>query len=134
MMTKQDHIAYWTITGTEDWDRALYMMQKKDFVFALFCVHLSLEKYCKALWVKSNVANHPPRTHDLKLLLADTAFDLSAEQAKYVDDIQKYQIEGRYPDYRKLIYRYTTEAYAMDLLKKGEELKACLHEEISKLA
>jgi HEPN domain-containing protein len=74
-------------------------------------VHLSIEKLSKALWVKENQNNYPPRLHEVKYLLADTSFVPHPEQSLFIDNLQKYQIEGRYPDYRKLIYSYTTLHY-----------------------
>ncbi len=106
------------------------MFEKKDFVFALFCIHLSLEKICKALWIKQNTANFPPRIHELKYLLADTDVELDMLQSKFVDDIQRYQIEGRYPDYKLLIYKYTTIDLALQLMENALLLKKCLAEKI----
>jgi hypothetical protein len=39
---------------------------------------------------------------------------------------QKYQIEGRYPDYKQLIFKYTTQAYTDELLNEAKKLKQCL--------
>ena len=126
MFTKEEHIAYWIQQSELDWQRAEFMFEKKDFVFALFCIHLSLEKLCKSLWIKQNAPNYPPRIHDLKYLLSETDIELTAEQSKFIDDLQRYQIEGRYPDYKLLIYKYTTADLAEDLKQKAENLKQCL--------
>lgn len=131
MLSKEQHIEYWRKQSDMDWERAVFMMGKKDFVFALFCVHLSLEKLAKALWIKQNEENFPPRIHNVKYLLADAKFDTKEEQAKLIDDIQRYAIEGRYPDYKLLIYKYTTENFALALMKESEKLKKCLLETIS---
>jgi HEPN domain-containing protein len=127
MLSKNDHISYWVTTSEQDWERALVMYERKDFVFCLFCVHLSLEKLSKALWVKENPNNnYPPRIHDIKHLLADTSFLPNKEESFFIDGIQKYQIEGRYPDYKQLIFKYTTQAYTDELLNEAKKLKQCL--------
>ena len=105
MLSKTDHIEYWLSSSNEDWERAVFLLEKKDYVFCLFCVHLCLEKLSKALWVKENQNNYPPRIHEIKYLLADTSIVPNPEQSLFIDNLQKYQIEGRYPDYKKLIYR-----------------------------
>lgn len=130
MLSKTEHIAYWVQQSALDAERAAYMYEKNDFVFALFCTHLSLEKLCKALWIKQNLANYPPRIHELKYLLADTDIELDISQSKFVDDIQRYQIEGRYPDYKLLIYKYTTQELAAQLMENAHKLKQCLVEKI----
>lgn len=108
------------------------MYEKRDYVFCLFCVHLSIEKLSKALWVKENKNNnYPPRIHDVKYLLADTSFTPDSIQSLFIDSIQRYRIESRYPDYKKLIYSYTTLAYTDELLKNAENLKQWLQDKIS---
>lgn len=132
MLSKKDHINYWLTSSEQDWVRAMFMYEKKDYVFCLFCVHLCIEKLSKALWVKENQnSNYPPRMHDVKYLLADTSFTPDSSQSLFIDNLQKYQIEGRYPDYKKLIYSYTTLAYTDELLNNAKNLKKCLQDKIS---
>jgi HEPN domain-containing protein len=130
MLSKTDHINYWFSSSTEDWERAMFLQEKKDYVFCLFCVHLSIEKLSKALWVKENQNNYPPRIHEIKYLLADTSFVPDPEQSLFIDNLQKYQIEGRYPDYKKLIYSYTTLDYTNELLYSAKKLRQCLQDRI----
>ena len=131
MLSKTDHINYWVSSLEEDWERALFLYGKKDYVFCLFCVHLCIEKLSKALWVKENPnSNHPARTHNLKHVLADTSFIPNPKQSFFIDGLHKYQIEGRYPDYKKLIYSYTTENYTNELLDDAKSLIKCLQDKI----
>lgn len=131
-MSKNDHIDYWVYASEKDWERGIFMYEKNDFVFCLFCVHLCPEKLTKALWVKENPNNnYPPKTHDLKYILADTSYLPTAAQSLFIDNIQKYQIEGRYPDYKKLIYNYTTNQYTNDLIDQAKNLRKCLLDKIS---
>lgn len=32
MLSKNDHIQYWLISSEEDWDRAMFMYERKDYV------------------------------------------------------------------------------------------------------
>ena len=56
-MTKEEHIKYWVETSEKDFQRAELLFREKDFVFALFCLHLVLEKMLKTVWVKSSLGN-----------------------------------------------------------------------------
>ena len=44
----------------------------KTMFLPFFCVHLSIEKICKAIWVKDNVSSFPPRIHDLVRIMEGT--------------------------------------------------------------
>ncbi len=83
------------------------------------------------MWVSENVNNHPPRIHEIKYLLADTSFIPDGPQSLFIDTIQKYQIEGRYTDYKKLIYSYTTKEYTHQLFIEGKEFMQCLRDNLS---
>lgn len=132
MLSKNDHIQYWLISSEEDWDRAMFMYERKDYVLWLFCIHLSIEKLSKAIWVKENRnSNYSPRIHDIKHLIADTSFVANAQQSLVIDDLQKYQIEGRYPDYKRMIVSYTNKEYADALLNGIRELRKYLLDKIS---
>lgn len=85
----------------------------------------------KALWVCENANNYPPRIHEVKYILSDTSFVPDGIQSLFIDTIQKYQIEGRYPDYKKLIYSYTTKEYSAKLFEEGKEFLTCLQNKLS---
>ncbi len=66
MLSKRDHINYWITASDEDWERGVYMYENADYVFCLFCIHLSIEKLSKDIWVKENQNNnYPPRIHEI---------------------------------------------------------------------
>ena len=91
-MTKEEHIAYWTGNAEKDWQRAERCFKDKDYVFSLFCVHLSLEKIIKALWVNDNELNFPPRIHNLVRLLEGTSVELKEEELIFLNDLNKFQL------------------------------------------
>ncbi len=91
MLSKKDHIDYWLTSAEQNWEGAIFMYKKKDYVFCLFCVHLCIEKLSKSLWVKENPNNnYPPRIHEVKYLLADTSFVPNPNQSLFIDSLQKY--------------------------------------------
>jgi HEPN domain-containing protein len=71
MMTKTEHIEYWIRSSEEDWETVTSLFTTKRYIHSLFFAHLALEKLCKALWVKSNESNIPPKIHNLVRLLQE---------------------------------------------------------------
>ncbi len=131
MMGKQEHIDYWKQISEMDWHRAELMLKQKDYVFALFCLHMSMEKLIKALWVKENKDNFPPRLHNLITLISDTSYNPSGPEAHIIEELNRYQLEGRYPDYKRMIYKYTQAKFAKNIFSKIKTIKACLLKKIS---
>lgn len=131
MMEKQDHIKYWIDISEKDWKRAELFLKEKDYVFALFCLHMSMEKLIKAVWVRENNTNFPPRIHNLITIIADTSYDPESEEAHMLEELNRYQLEGRYPDYRATIYKFTDSKRAKTFFTKSKTIKKCLLKKLS---
>ena len=93
---------------------------------ALFFSHLLLEKLCKAHWVKDNTENTPPKIHNLPGLVLKTKLQLSDEEIDFLREMNQFQIEGRYPDYKNLLYNTYKEAKTKLILGKVNTLRICL--------
>ena len=65
---------------------------------SLFYMHLSLEKLCKALWIKINGSIKYPFVHNLIKLLTDLDVPLTEDQKIFYSDLNRFQAKGRYPD------------------------------------
>jgi len=129
-MTKKQHIEYWTMNAERDWERAKHCYKTKDYVFCLFCLHLSLEKICKALWVKHNETNYPPKIHNLEKILRYTPIELNEEDWKFLINLNMFQLEGRYPDYRDKIYKICTKDFTKEIFDEAKKMKICLTEKL----
>lgn len=129
-MNKNDHIQYWITTSNDDWGVVEVLFEKNKFVQALFFGHLLIEKLCKAHWVKCNESNVPPKTHNLLYIISQTDLKLSDEQLKYFNRLNDYQIEGRYPEHKNLLHKFTTKEIAQPLLNQIIELRKCLLENL----
>ena len=105
MLTKDEHIKYWVDTAKKDWRAIQKMYKSKVYLHALFFAHLHLEKLCKALWVKNNSGNHPPKIHNLVRLLNEAKIQYSQEQMDFMNIMNNFQLEGRYPDYLNKLYK-----------------------------
>lgn len=126
-MTKDQHIAYWKTEAERNWETALYLKNGKQNVMALFMLHLTIEKLFKAHWVKDNIDNFPPRTHDLQFLHNQADLDIPAEDYDYLAVVNQWSIDTRYPDYRNKIYSIATDTYVTAQVVRIEKLKQWLH-------
>ena len=96
-MDVQEQIAYWLGGSQEDIEAAAVLIEKRKIRQGLFFAHLAVEKVLKASVTKAAAAI-PPRMHDL-LRLADLAgMALSPERREFLARLQRYCLEGRYPD------------------------------------
>ena len=130
MMSKEEHIAWWKRSSDENWETAIYLKNGRQNLFALFAFHLVVEKLLKAHWVKDNVSNHPPRIHDLNEIYQQTDLQLPFGQADYLNAINNWNIEGRYPDYKNKIQKQASDEYLQYHLEKLTELRTCLLEKL----
>lgn len=106
------------------------MFKSKHYVHALFWSHLVLEKLCKAHWVKDNEGNHPPRIHNLIVIIKSTRLILTEEQLKFLILMNDFQMEGRYPDYHQKMYKRCNSSYTKHILEQVKPIRECLLKEL----
>ena len=104
-MTKEDHITYWVSTAATDYKVVFQLFENESYPHCLFFAHLTLEKLLKAIWVKDNEDNFPPKLHNLVYLLKQTHLDLSEEEIEFFSNFNQFQLEGRYPDYHFKVHQ-----------------------------
>jgi HEPN domain-containing protein len=126
MMTKEEHIEYWVDTAEYDWGGIEGDFEPKKYVHCLLWAHLTLEQLDKANWVKTHPDNIPPRVHNIVWLLNQSNIDLGEETMRFLENFNDFQLEGRYPDYTKKIYKRCTKEYTREQLDKVEEVRQCL--------
>ena len=90
--------------------------------------HLVLEKLAKANWVRTHQENIPPKVHNTVWLLEESNIDLGEETMKFLEDFNRYQLSGRYPDYTNEIYNMCTKEFSSEKLEKVKEVRKCLLE------
>ncbi len=129
-MTKSDYIEYWMNTAQDSSDTMEYLHNGKRYMEALFFGHLFIEKLCKALWVKNNVINQPPKIHNLVKLLHEANIEVDEEQLVFLDILTQYQLEGRYPDYLRRLYHQTTERKAGEFIDQIKTIAQWLKDQI----
>jgi HEPN domain-containing protein len=125
-MTKIDHIEYWLKTSEDDWITVESLFQSGRYIHCLFFAHLSIEKICKALWVKYNIENIPPKIHNLVKILHGTNQIYEEKDLAFLEEFNDFQLEGRYPDYLFKINQICTVEFTTSILNKVKEIKKCL--------
>ena len=107
-MTKEEHVRYWLESAAHDLDAAESLFQSKKYDWCLFLGHLVLEKVLKALYVNANNNKMPPRIHNLSRLADLSALALTEEQRLFLDKINDFNLDVRYPDYQQEFYKQCT--------------------------
>lgn len=129
-MTKQEHIDYWMISSKRDWKTVQNLFKTKEYVPALFFAHLHLEKLCKAIWVMNNRESHPPKIHNLAKLLKEAGLNFSDEHLDFMIIMNNFQLEGRYPDYKQLLYKTYKKENTEIILKQVNQFSKWLQEQL----
>ena len=129
-MDKKGLINYWLQSGKEDQDTMEHLLKGKRFVHALFFGHLYLEKLCKAVWVSNHKEDHPPRTHNLLKLLEEAGVKLDDENMVFLLKLNRYQIEGRYPEDIDKLHKITNEKLTVGYFANIKTIAECLLKEL----
>jgi len=129
-MTKEEHIQYWLRQVNSDWEAADALYKANLFVQSLFWAHLTLEKLCKALWVKKNVGNTPPLVHNLVKIAVQTGESFSVQELEFFSDMNTFQIKGRYPDYADNLAETVTREVCEEYLENTKKMMSCLQEKL----
>lgn len=125
-MTKADHILYWMNGANDNWQEVETMFKAGAYVPCLFWSHLTIEKLAKALWVQDNTGDTPPFTHNIVRLLADTSLVLTPAQATFVQQLNTFQLEGRYESYTTNLRQIATKSFTQTVLQDVTTLRQCL--------
>ena len=130
MLSKQKHIEYWTKTAEKDKEVIEYLLKGEKYVHALFFAHLYLEKLCKALWVKKNTENIPPKIHNLLKLVKDINLTRTEQDQLFLLKLNQYQIEGRYPDDIAKLYQMTNKNLTENSISETNKIAQCIQKHL----
>ena len=129
-MKKEQIIEYWANAANRDWKAAQDLASSSNLVQALFFAHLVIEKLLKAHWIKDNSEDFPPRTHNLEFLLSQTSLSVPLEDIDELRIMSAWNIEGRYQDYKDLIFRATTKTYVTEKFETVNRIREWLLEQL----
>jgi HEPN domain-containing protein len=120
-MKIDEHIKYWLNSADHDLDTAESLFSAEKYDWCLFLGHLVLEKGLKAFFVKDNENRMPPKTHNLVKLAEKTTIPLNAELKLFLDEVNDFNLEVRYPEYKQEFYKICTKKFAEEYLNKIKE-------------
>lgn len=110
-------VEYWLKTSEHDYDTMLYLFRDKRYSDCLFFGHIILEKILKA-FVVLKTRESAPMTHDLLSLAQKSGLDISKDEEKLLNEVNKFNIRVRYPDYLLQFYRICDQEYTEEYLDK----------------
>lgn len=93
-------IEYWIESSETDYKAMNNSYASRDYVWSLFTGHLVIEKLLKAIYSKE-VKKIAPRINNLLKLAFDSKMILTEEIEDVLDEITTFNINARYPDYKK---------------------------------
>jgi len=120
-MTKKEHIKYWRDSSQHDLESAESVFDSQRYDWCLFVGHLALEKIVKAIFVDRNEDTAPPKIHNLVRLAELAKIELNDEQKFILDQINDFNLQTRYPDYKLEFYKRCDVEYAKTYLGKIKE-------------
>jgi len=121
-MDIKEHARFWLDSAEHDWDTAQSLFSANKYDWCLFVGHLVLEKTLKALFIQDNNNQLPPKTHNLIKLARHTKIKLTEEQEILLDEINDFNLEARYPQYKNEFYKKCTKEFCENYFYKIDEL------------
>lgn len=112
---------YWESEAEKDLKSAMNILNSGEFHWSLFIGHLALEKLLKSLYTKRQ-DDTPPFIHNLVRLADLCEIDLNNEQRLALLEINTFNLNARYDEYKNEFYHRANKEYAEKWIKIIEEL------------
>ena len=130
-MKKEELVSYWIDASDIDYRAMNNLYASKDYVWALFLGHLIIEKLLKGLAAKKGVTS-VLKIHDLNKLARVAQLEIDEQMKDLLDVLTSFNIEARYPDYKKEFYKKCTADFSSNYIIKINELRLWLLEQLKK--
>ena len=126
-MNNIDLMNFWIDSSDEDYNVMQVLYNNKKNSYCLFFGHLVIEKLLKAIYAKNNkVTPHAPKSHDLVYLAEKSELKLTEKQESLLEEITRFNMNGRYDDYKKSFAEICTNDYTIGQIKNIEEIRKWL--------
>ena len=123
-MNNIDLMNYWIESSDRDYESMKKNYETKQYTWALFIGHLTIEKLFKALYAKINQDKpYPPKIHNLNILAEKCNIKLDDRKVKILMTCNSFNISARYEDYKDEFYKRCTEKYTSEQIKNIEEVR-----------
>lgn len=128
-MNNIDLMNYWIDSSNNDYEAMNVLFSSKKYTWSLFVGQLVIEKLLKALYAKKNKSTpHAPKSHDLSFLASKMSLTLTEEQEILLNTITRFNIDGRYDDYKNSFYNLCNEEYTENSINSINEIRDWLIE------
>lgn len=114
-------INYWLESAAHDMEVAETLFKNQNYDWCLFIGHLVIEKVLKAFYVRDK-KEAPPWIHNLVRLAENTILQLSEEQLTFLANVNDFNIESRYPDYKFSFYKTCTKEFTEEQFSRIKEM------------
>ena len=108
---------FWVEEAEESLRVAEHLVEREDFSYALFFGHLALEKMIKGVCVGRR-KEHAPPVHNLVRLAGVADIELDEETKKALVTITGFNVESRYPDFKRTFRTKCTQAFTAEQMKE----------------
>lgn len=117
-----DKVEYWIETAEYDLETSKVMRKGKRYLYVGFMCSLAVEKILKAFYVYTK-NGMPPYTHNLRRIATEANLykDMTDEQKNFIDDIIPFNIGGRYPEYKQMLYDALNDEKCKMIIEETEE-------------
>jgi HEPN domain-containing protein len=129
-MNLKEHVGYWLDSAQNDLDAAEKLFSSAKYDWSLFIGHLVVEKTLKAYFVYKNDNKIPPKTHNLLKLADKSDLSLTEKQKLFLDEVNDFNLEVRYPEYQREFYKLCTKEFAEKYLIKIKDFSKWLTSQI----
>ena len=122
--------SYWRTEADESLQVAEHLIETGDYSYALFFGHLAIEKILKAVYA-TKLRQHAPPIHNLIRLAKAAGLEPSEDQTQTLITITAFNIEARYPDFKRSFREKCTAEYTVGQMASLRELFAWLRSRLS---
>jgi HEPN domain-containing protein len=130
-MSTKEQITHWKELSDYDMVTAKHMFQTKRYPYCLYMCHLSIEKILKGLLME-HTGNHPPFSHNLVALAKGLEINFDEIQKTLLADLTEFNIEARYPEWKKEFYKRATGKYTHNYFTQAQKLQKWLKKFLKK--
>jgi len=116
-MDSKQIVEYWRDEAEESLDVMTHLFEKTDYSYSLFFGHLAVEKILKAIFVK-NISRDVPRSHNLLRIAKAARIPVTEVQQRDLVRITAFNLEARYPDYKRNFRKKCTLEFSEGEIKK----------------
>ena len=125
-----DKVLYWLDIADYDLETAEAMYKTGRRLYVAFMCHQVIEKTLKAYWCGTQPED-PPYTHNHKRLADGCGLyeKLDDSQKDFLNTITNYNIEARYPDYKRSIAKSLGEEKTRQIVEQTKQIQQWILQE-----